>query len=406
MLKQKKIVIGACVAIFALGLILIFIYARKGNNDTKVQYDVYEITQPNNLTFTGKVQSIDKQTVTYNQSLGDITSINAADGATVNAGDILLTYSSGSNQNTLAEKEKMQTQYSANITNLENNLSEEQNRLNNAKDRVTNLKNEIKNTNTWSDSSAKTNKLSELQTELAEAQQEQQSAESTIQAIENSIFSYQDMLSDVNASIDTLENTTETVITANFAGVVKINKEGLTNSSTSLVTVYGKEVVVNITVTEYDIEKLFIEQSVSLSYTNHNEDVAGTISFISTAPEADSDTVTSYRVEISIADSIPLGYSVQVSVPQDEIRIPIESVITENEIESNIDDSEAAVVEPDFTMHEKHYVFRYVDGKAVKTEIAIEKYSNYIIVTEGLAAGDIIIENSKGVRDQMEVSIS
>jgi len=437
MLKQKRIIIGTCIAIIALGLIVIFIYARKSNSYTKVKYDVYEITQPNNLTFSGKVQSTDKQTVTYNQSLGDITSINVEDGATVNAGDILLTYSSGSNQNTLDEKKRMQSQYSTNIANLENNLSEEKTQLSNVNDRVTKLKNEIKNTNTWSDSSDKTNKLSELQTELSEAQQVQQSTESSIQSIENSIISYHDMLSDVNASIDTLEKTAETVITANFEGVVNVNKDGLTNSSTPIVTVYGKEIVISITVTEYDIEKLAMNQTVSLSYTNQTEDVEGTISFISTAPESDSDTVTSYRVEISIADSIPLGYSVQVSVPQDEIRIPVESVITETNVESIIEDSEsinaeAAKVESEtedsesetedsestdsesdiqtdssnITTYEKHYVFKYEDGKAVKIEITIEKFSNYIIVTDGLSAGDIIIENPIGVVDQMEVSIS
>ena len=197
----------------------------------------------------------------------------------------------------------MQSQYTTDIANLEEDLSEAQARRDTAKNKVSEVKESIRSTNKWSDSSSKTNKLSELQTELSESQQEQQTAESQIQSIESSITSYKDMLADVNASIETLENTKETIITADFNGTVKVDENGRTDSSSPVVTVYSKELAVNITATEYDIEKLAVGQSVSLSYVNQIKEIIGTVSFISTIPESDSNTVTSYGVEISMNET-------------------------------------------------------------------------------------------------------
>jgi len=384
MQKRKKISIGISILFFVTAIIFTYFYINSKKTN-EIQYDIYEITQPSDLTFSGKVQSTKKQTVTYNQSLGNIPAINIEDGAEVNAGDVLLTYSSQDNQNTLAEKLKMQSQYTTDITNLEEDLSEAQSRRNTAENKVAEIKENIRTTNKWSDSSSKTNKLSELQTELSEAQQDQQTAESQVESIESSIASYKDMLADVNASIETLENTKETIITADFNGIVKVYENGRADSSSPVVTVYSKELAANMTATEYDIEKLTVGQSVSLSYVNQIKEITGTVSFISTIPESDSNTVTSYGVEISMNESIPLGYSVQVSVAQNQVRIPTNSIITEEE---------------------KFYVFKYEDGKAVITEVTITESSNYIIITNGLSIGDKIIGNPEDVTDHMEVSIS
>lgn len=392
MTRRNKIIIVVGIGVFIIALLTIGLSIRNSKKKVESYHNTYEVTQPEPLIFSGKVRASEKQTIVYDQSLGRIQSIDVTKGAEVVAGDILLTYDSESNRNMLNEKLKMQAQYSTNIANLETDLASERDNLGNINDKVANTKQKIKDTNTWGESKSKSNRLSELQIELNEFQQEQQKTISQMQAMESSMLSYKDMLADVEATIATLESTKQTVVTASFDGVVKIDENGMNNSSVAVVTVYGKSLEVGISVTEYDIEKLEVGKEVSLQYVNQLKEVTGTLSFIDMISESETDTVASYQVNISIDESIPLGYSVQVRVPQEEVHIPIESVVKETS------DSEEETIE-------KYYVFKYLEGKAVKTEVSVETNGNYMRVEKGLTFGDKVIEDPQGLKDQMEVNV-
>ena len=392
MTRRNKIIMAVGITVFIIAILTVLVSMRSGNKKVELHHNIYEVTQPEPLIFSGKVKAAEKQDVVYDQALGRIQSIDVTEGAEVKAGDILLTYSSGNNQNMLAEKVKMQAQYHTNIADLETDLASERDNLGKINDKVTNTKQRIKNTNTWGESKSKSNRLSELQIELNESQQEQQRTISQIQAMESSMRSYQDLLADVEATIATLESTKQTVVTASFDGVVKIDEAGINNGSVAVVTVYGKSLAVGISVTEYDIEKLEVGKAVSLKYVNQLKEVTGKIAFIDVVPESETDTVASYQVRVAIDEGIPLGYSVQVSVPQEAVHIPLESVVKET---SN--SAKDAL--------EKYYVFKYLDGKAVKTEVRVELNGNYMKVEQGLAFGDKVIEAPQELEDQMEVNV-
>lgn len=386
-LKKKSIALISFIILTVIFLILFF-YIQNKNKTTENSYALYKVKQQEDLVFSGKVQAADSQRVTYDQSLGNITEINVKDGDEVKAGDVLVTYSSESNQFDLVEKNKMQEQYNSNIANLQSDLSNQKEHVENIKNWITNIKEEIGKVNTWDESSDKSNRLSQLQTELSEAQQALQSAETQIGSIESSITTYKDQLAGVNASIATLENTRQKVITAGFDGIAKVNVKGQTNSSEPVVTVYSKEQVVKTSVTEYDIEKLTQEQLVKVSYVNQDKNVEGKIITIDAIPESDTENVGSYQVEISLVDDIPLGYSVQVKVSQPEVRIP-NNVIVE---EQNNDEK-------------NYYVYKYEKGKAIKTEVTIERKENYSRILTGIKYGDKILVKPEGLKNNMDVKV-
>lgn len=391
-MKFRKMILILIIAVLLLGMILIgFFYGKGKKENVGKSYMLYEVTQPEPLTFSGKVQVADKQVVSYDSSLGNITEIHAKEGSGVKTGDPLITYSSENNLNNLEEKRKMQEQYNTNLDNLKTELDAQYGERSNVNDWIVNIKQELQNTYAWDESTDKANRISELQLTLTEAQQALQSAETKISTLENSVQSYEDQLVSVEASMETLENTKQNVITANFDGIVKVNEKGRTDSSEPVVTVYSKKQIVSTSVTEYDIEKLKIDQSVTLSYVNQSKEVKGRVTTVDAIPESDTDNVGSYPVTITPEDPIPLGYSVQVKVPQEELRIPKDAVITEKDTKDG--------------KKEGNYVFRYEKGKAIKTQITIEEQDNYSKVLSGLEDGDEILEDPAGIKDQMKVDV-
>ncbi|WP_179190412.1 biotin/lipoyl-binding protein [Candidatus Enterococcus mansonii] len=348
---KKKVAIILVGIVIVLMLIVFFVVKNKKNKNV-VQWTTYTIRKPEDLILSGKVVSKAEQRVQYNSLLGEITKVNVVNGAQVKAGDVLLTYSSQSNQNSLKEKQALQAQYTTNITNLENDLFL-------ANEKLTKAKNENNDT-------------------------DKQNAETEINSLETSLTTYRDQLTDINAQISTLENTSETVVTANFDGKAKVDETAKSDNSKPVIVLYSNDLLIDTSVTEYDVEKLKSDQEVTVASTNQSRQVSGKINFVGTIPVSEDTVVSNYKVQATLNEPIPLGYSVQVKVPQNEVNVPAKVVLDDKD---------------------QKYVFKYVKGKASKTKVKAEVMDGYTRITEGLQIGDKVIENPKGVKDNMDVNV-
>ena len=93
----------------------------------------------------------------------------------------------------------------------------------------------------------------------------------------------------------------------------------------------------------------------------------------------------SYRFQVKPAKDLQYGYTVQITLPINELRIPEKSLVKDGE---------------------KRFVHLVKAGKAHKQEIKVTEKNGLFIVTEGLKAEDeIITEPDDQLKDGQEVAV-
>lgn len=145
-------------------------------------------------------------------------------------------------------------------------------------------------------------------------------------------------------------------------------------------------------VTEYDKEKLSVNQDISIEYVNQDKTVQGKITGISEVnnePEKDqsgasASAIVNYDFTAQPNEAIPVGYSVEILIPRNEIHLPTQSVVTK--------DGES-------------YVFTVSKGKARKQTITAQQTKGYYLLQDGIKEGTKIVNNAKKIKDGMDVSV-
>lgn len=170
--------------------------------------------------------------------------------------------------------------------------------------------------------------------------------------------------------------------------VTSLNEDAKNDSQKPIMVLKSEEQVIKGTVTEYDRSKIALEQPVDIQYVSNGQVVQGRVTNISemnNEPEEDSQNgIVSYNYTAVSDQPIPVGYSVELLIPREEIRLPEQSVLEENGV---------------------HYVYTVKKGKAEKRQITAEKVSGYYILREGLQENEEIIKDVKGIRDGMDVIV-
>lgn len=180
----------------------------------------------------------------------------------------------------------------------------------------------------------------------------------------------------------------EVVRAANDSVVTALNEDAKNDPQQALMILKSEESAIKGTVTEYDRSKVALNEPIEIKYANNEKTVKGkviSLAEMNNEPSKEEKTsLVTYNFTAVPDESIPVGYSVELLIPRNEIHLPLKSVV-EKEGES--------------------YVYTVAKDKAEKRPVTVEKGNGYYTLHEGLNEKDKIIKDVKGIKDGMDVTI-
>lgn len=325
--NHKKGTAVVVVILLAAGFMVGTDYVRRTKEEQKIRekYEIYKIPAYENIDINGMVTPRESKQYANpeNNSLSDISVEN---GQEVNDGDLLFT----TKDNSVIEQ----------INVLKSQLTS----LNSQKSRLS--KNNKDNVNN------------------------------------DAIASINAQISSVEAQISALNSSAYVKNTAPFAGKVYINDQNSTDMNTSFISLVSNEFFMKGYVSEDDLEKVQIDQTVSIKVNSSDKKMTGRISYVSDRPTTAKtkemkDNLSYYEVDISFEDQEGLvnGFHVDadLEIVSNEYKVPTTAV-------SKSGDSA--------------YVMKDLDGILKKQEVTIVKTGkNVTKIVTNLEPGDKILKH-------------
>lgn len=325
--NHKKGTAVVVVILLAAGFMVGTDYLRRTKEEQKLRekYEIYKIPAYENIDINGMVTPRESKQYANpeNNSLSDISVEN---GQEVNDGDLLFT----TKDNSVIEQ----------INVLKSQLTS----LNSQKSRLS--KNNKDNVNN------------------------------------DAIASINTQISSVEAQISALNSSAYVKNTAPFAGKVYINDQNSTDMSTSFISLVSNEFFMKGYVSEDDLEKVQIDQTVSIKVNSSDKKMTGRISYVSDRPTTTKtkemkDNLSYYEVDISFEDQEGLvnGFHVDadLEIVSNEYKVPTTAVLKSGD---------------------SAYVMKDLDGILKKQEVTIVKTGkNVTKIVTNLEPGDRILKH-------------
>lgn len=325
--NHKKGTFVVIAIIIAAGFILGTDYIRRMKEEEKIRqkYEMYKIPEYENIDINGMVTPREsKQYATpENNTLSDISIEN---GQEVNDGDLLFT----TKDNSVVEQINVLKSQLSSLNSQKSNLSK------NNKDNINGA----------------------------------------------AISSVNGQISSIEAQISALNNSAYIKNTAPFAGKVYINNQNSTDMNTSFISLVSNEFFMKGYVSEDNLKKVQIDQTVSIKVNSNDEKMTGRISYVSDRPTTKKtkdmkDNLSYYEVDISFEDQEGLvnGFHVDadLEIVSNEYKVPTSAVLK--------------------TGHEA-YVMKDLDGILKKQEVTIVKTGkNTTKIATNLEPGDKILKH-------------
>ena len=325
--NHKKGTAVVLVILLAAGFMVGTDYVRRTKEEQKLRekYEIYKIPAYENIDINGMVTPRESKQYANpeNNSLSDISVEN---GQEVNDGDLLFT----TKDNSVIEQ----------INVLKSQLTS----LNSQKSRLSkNNKDNINN---------------------------------------EAIASINAQISSVEAQISALNSSAYVKNTAPFAGKVYINDQNSTDMNTSFISLVSNEFFMKGYVSEYDLEKVQVDQTVSIKVNSSDKKMTGRISYVSDRPTTTKtkemkDNLSYYEVDISFEDQEGLvnGFHVDadLEIVSNEYKVPTTAVLKSGD---------------------SAYVMKDLDGILKKQEVTIVKTGkNVTKIVTNLEPGDKILKH-------------
>lgn len=325
--NHKKGTAVVVVILLAAGFMVGTDYVRRTKEEQKIRekYEIYKIPAYENIDINGMVTPRESKQYANpeNNSLSDISVEN---GQEVNDGDLLFT----TKDNSVIEQ----------INVLKSQLTS----LNSQKSRLSkNNKDNINN---------------------------------------EAITSINAQISSVEAQISALNSSAYVKNTAPFAGKVYINDQNSTDMNTSFISLVSNEFFMKGYVSEDDLEKVQIDQTVSIKVNSSDKKMTGRISYVSDRPTTTKtkemkDNLSYYEVDISFEDQEGLvnGFHVDadLEIVSNEYKVPTTAVLKSGD---------------------SAYVMKDLDGILKKQEVTIVKTGkNVTKIVTNLEPGDKILKH-------------
>lgn len=325
--NHKKGTAVVVVILLAAGFMVGTDYLRRTKEEQKIRekYEIYKIPAYENIDINGMVTPRESKQYANpeNNSLSDISVEN---GQEVNDGDLLFT----TKDNSVIEQ----------INVLKSQLTS----LNSQKSRLS--KNNKDNVNN------------------------------------DAIASINTQISSVEAQISALNSSAYVKNTAPFAGKVYINDQNSTDMSTSFISLVSNEFFMKGYVSEDDLAKVQIDQTVSIKVNSSDKKMTGRISYVSDRPTTTKtkemkDNLSYYEVDISFEDQEGLvnGFHVDadLEIVSNEYKVPTTAVLKSGD---------------------SAYVMKDLDGILKKQEVTIVKTGkNVTKIVTNLEPGDKILKH-------------
>lgn len=362
------------IAIVILITIALILRQVNSSSDDKEGYNTYKVEKESPLNLEGKASPNSVKTYNNNSQIGTYVSTQVDDGQSVNQGDSLINYDVNNNKR----------------QQLSNKVDEAQNAVNK----------DYRNINQAPNNNNLQKKLTQDQSALSEAQQQLNQHD---KQVNDSVY-------------------------AAFDGKVDVKNSENVSDGQPILQLVSNEPQIKTTVSEFDLDKIKGGDKVDVKVTSNGKTGKGEIKKISELPKSYEDKLSEssaggvassgtsgsgegeeasaasasnpvesdpsggndsesskYTVIISDID-IPVraGYSMEVKVPLDSIKLP-KSVLTK--------DKDVFVVNK--------------DNKVEKRDINIDKVNGEIFVKKGLKKGDKLIKNpKKTMNDGEKVEVS
>lgn len=325
--NHKKGTAVVVVILLAAGFMVGTDYVRRTKEEQKIRekYEIYKIPAYENIDINGMVTPRESKQYANpeNNSLSDISVEN---GQEVNDGDLLFT----TKDNSVIEQ----------INVLKSQLTS----LNSQKSRLS--KNNKDNVNN------------------------------------DAIASINAQISSVEAQISALNSSAYVKNTAPFAGKVYINDQNSTDMNTSFISLVSNEFFMKGYVSEDDLEKVQVDQTVSIKVNSSDKKMTGRISYVSDRPTTAKtkemkDNLSYYEVDISFEDQEGLvnGFHVDadLEIVSNEYKVPTTAVLKSGN---------------------SAYVMKDLDGILKKQEVTIVKTGkNVTKIVTNLEPGDKILKH-------------
>ncbi|HHX68495.1 MAG: biotin/lipoyl-binding protein [Miniphocaeibacter sp.] len=408
MSKKNKIII----AVVSIILLIIVALTMFLNRDTKKTVELYEVIEQDPISFSGNVEASEKQEVYLDSTKGKIKEYYVKDGDSVEEGQNLFIYE---NDTAKTQVEQLNTQYNLAVdakNATSSQLSKAKGSLSAANKKVTDLTNKIKNIsssitlptdiedfNNSNNIGQSSGELTQLQMELEAAKMEVQSLESTIPSLESAVSQANAEIKGIDSQRKVVKESLNYIEKAKISGKVKLDKEAaeaaisMTGAS-PVITITSVNTIIKGQVSEYDYDKLEVDNKVKIIVANSGEEIGGTIKSIDEMPISNegqismnqqTTSITNYNFTVVPDENIHYGFSVNIKLPQEKIYLPLEAVLKEKE---------------------KYYIFKVENGKTVKEEIEVELEDGIYKLISGLKLGDKIISNIEGITENMEVKVT
>lgn len=325
--NHKKGTVLVVIILLAAGFMVGTDYVRRMKEEEKIRekYEIYKIPAYENIDINGMVTPREsKQYATpENNTLSDISIEN---GQEVNDGDLLFT----TKDNSVVEQINVLKSQLTSLNSQKSRLSKDN------KDNVNNV----------------------------------------------AISSINTQISSIEAQISALNSSAYVKNTAPFAGKVYINDQNSTDMNTSFISLVSNEFFMKGYVSEDDLEKVQVDQTVSIKVSSSDEKMTGRISYVSDRPTTTKtkemkDNLSYYEVDISFEDQEGLvnGFHVDadLEIISNEYKVPTSAVLKSRN---------------------SAYVMKDLDGILKKQEVTIVKTGkNVTKIVTNLEPGDRILKH-------------
>ena len=346
--KNKLIIAGSFILLVLLTIIVVKVVGdkAKSSRDQRPAYTIQRVHHTDDLVESGKVVANDTRQL-QNPS-GQVTQVNVKDGDHVDKDAVLLTTFDQTVQDQVNDAQtaldKAQLELSRTIT-ANNKVITQYNAATESADRETLQETINKNDDNITDQK---NDLQKQQTKLA-----------------------------------TLKTKIYKNLLAPFSGVLTMIKDDKTGDP--VITINSNERHVQAKVTEFDYAKVTNEKAVTVTAVATDKSQKSTVNDLSQVPDnTDKQNVAEYSFTVPVDDRFMYGQSVKVAIPQNEIKLPAQSIV--------VRDKQFFVWQVD-TLNKVH--LQLVNGT---------KKNGVYILTSGIKPGARIVTNpDKALKNGMKV---
>lgn len=338
----------AAIIIGTIGLSALLLPKQKTSKQDS--YALYTVKVEADNIFKGNVTA--KTSIDYREdvTLGELSQVNVTDGQEVKSGDVLLTYTKSS--------EDLSSQEFA-VKSAENDLANAQADVAESEKKDAKLRTDF---NKAKDESEKQSINSQIESNNEAWKVAQRSVTAAILARDQA-----------QATLTNQKDKQTATVTSKTDGVVIMGNK---SETAPLLSVISRDTLVHGKVSEYDYDKLKVDDVVKVETVDLTKKVTGKISYISPVPDkATSETTSSqYNFKVVLDEPLQNGYTVQIHRPNEVLYIPKSAV-------------------------KNGKVYLKSGGKFSKVAVETKEIGSRLQVISGLTSGDKIIEEATAYVD-------